>query len=247
MFKTFCKSFSLGQNSPVKAKKEKEPNIQIPALKSLCFSIFFKPPSDKVATSKSDNSCKVACPNHPDQTVVGFCLKDNCDSPAICGACKNNHPKNHSASYVSLQNFFNDQLLNQYNKNLSNKFSLEHIEEIHRESIGILNKMEEEVVRSIRELKKDAEEFFMNLSQTIEKLRDVYQDYKRLVSLGSHRYEIETKDVKQLISNYKTLKSEIKVFDLNLEAIPQNLQRDAETATNKFKFEILAKLNAAIT
>jgi len=246
MLKTFCSSLSLNKTSPIKAKKDKEPNIQIPILKSLCFSLFFKQPSDKVASSKPDNSCRVSCPSHPDQLVTGFCLKENCDSPAICGACKTTHNKTHQASYISLQNFFNDQLLNQYNKNLNNKFSLEHIEEIHRESITILNKMEEEVVRSIRDLKKDAEEFFANLSETVEKLRDVYQDYKRLVSLGSTRYEIETRDVKQLISNYRTLKSEIKVFDLNLEAIPQNLKRDAETATNKFKFEILAKLNAAI-
>jgi len=246
MLKTFCSSLSLNKTSPIKAKKDKEPNIQIPILKSLCFSLFFKQPSDKVASSKPDNTCRVSCPSHPDQLVTGFCLKENCDSPAICGACKTTHNKTHQASYISLQNFFNDQLLNQYNKNLNNKFSLEHIEEIHRESITILNKMEEEVVRSIRDLKKDAEEFFANLSETVEKLRDVYQDYKRLVSLGSTRYEIETRDVKQLISNYRTLKSEIKVFDLNLEAIPQNLKRDAETATNKFKFEILAKLNAAI-
>jgi len=245
MLKTFCSSLSLRQTSPVKAKKEKEPNLQIPALKSLCFSLFFKSPSDSTS-SKSDNACKVACPNHPDQLVIGFCLKENCDSPAICGACKSSHPKSHHASYISIQNFFNDQVLNQYNKNLNNKFSLEHIEEIHRESIGILTKMEEEVVRSIRTLKKDAEDFFANLSEIVEKLRDVYKDYKRLVALGSTRYEIENRDVKQLISNYKTLKSEIKVFDLNLESIPQNLKRDAETATNKFKFEILAKLNANI-
>jgi len=109
-----------------------------------------------------------------------------------------------------------------------------------------LTKMEDEVVKSIRDLKKDAEDFFFNLSETVEKLREVYKDYKRLVALGSTRYEIENRDVKQLISNYKVLKSEIKVFDLNLESIPQNLKRDAETATNKFKFEILAKLNATI-
>jgi len=245
MFKTICSSISLRQTSPVKAKKEKEPNIQIPMLKSLCFSMFFQKPSPTIP-NKSDAMCQVQCPLHPNQHIVSFCLKENCASPAICASCKGSHAKNHQAHFISIQNFFNDQVLNQYNKNLQNRFSLEHIEQIHRESIGIINKMEEDVVRSIRELKKDAEEFFLNLSETVEKLRDVYRDYKRLVALGNTRFEIENKEVKQLISNYKTLKSEIKVFDLNLEAIPQNLQRDAETATNKFKFEILAKLNAAI-
>jgi len=106
--------------------------------------------------------------------------------------------------------------------------------------------MEQDVVKSINDLKKDAEEFFGNVTETVEKLREVYRDYKRLVSLSSSKDSLENAQLKQLVENYKILKSEIKIFDLNLEAVPQNLQRDVETATNQFKFEILAKLNASL-
>jgi len=123
---------------------------------------------------------------------------------------------------------------------------MDHIESIHREITGILNKLEDDVLKSIRELKRNAEEYFMDLSVNAEKLRQVYQDFTELSNLSSSRYDVEPEQIKQLIESYKILKQDIKIFDLSLEAVPKHLHKEAEIATNRFKFEILSKLKASL-
>jgi len=106
--------------------------------------------------------------------------------------------------------------------------------------------MEDDIVKSIRELKRNAEEYFTELAENVSTLRKTYMDYTELSNLSSSRYDVEAEHIKQLIENYKILKQDIKIFDLSLEAVPGNLQREAETATNRFKYEILSKLNSSL-
>jgi len=176
--------------------------------------------------------------------LTSFCLKPGCPTPYICSSCKSSHPKGHSSHFVSLQTFFNDQFTAHYAKNLNTKFAPDHIESVHRDVISTLNKLEEEVVSSIRELKKNAEEYFSDLSATVERLRKTYNEYTDLTALSTSRYELEPEDVKQLIDNYRILKQDIKVFDLSLDALSGNLQREVDTVSHKFKYDILGKLKA---
>jgi WD40 repeat protein len=166
-------------------------------------------------------------------------------TPYICVDCKLDHPKGHSSSFISAQNLYNDQFTSLYAKNLQTRFSAEHIKSIHQETVIILNKMEEEMLKSIQELKKNAEEYFADLSETIERVRRTYVDYTEL-SLLSSKSEVEAEQLKLLVENYKILKQDIKIFDLNLDTVPGNLQRDAETAINKFRSDVLSKLNASL-
>jgi len=211
-------------------------------LKNLCSSLLFC----STSSSKPSTTHRVPCPYHSKQVITDFCLKDNCPTPFVCVSCKATHTKGHSSSFISVSNFFNDQFATHYAKHLHSRFSADHIEDIHRDIIGILTKMEEEVVRSIRELKKSAEDYFQDLAENVDRLRKVYADFNDLSNLSSSRDDVEAEHIKQLIESYKILKQDIKLFDLSLEAVPGNLQREAETATNKFKFEILSKLNASL-
>jgi len=160
--------------------------------------------------------------------------------------CKLEHTKGHSSSFIPVQNFFNDQLSAQYSKNLDSRFSLENIESTRRDIMEILNKMEVDVVKSIRELKTNANNYFKDLSENVDRLKKVYFNYNELSNLSSNKYDVEVEHIKQLIENYKILKQDIKVFDLSLSALPGGLQREVETVTNKFKFELLSKLNASL-
>jgi len=105
--------------------------------------------------------------------------------------------------------------------------------------------MEDEVLKSIRELKKNAEEYFTGLTETVERLRKTYSDFNLLSALSS-KSDLEVEQIKQLIESYKILKEDIKIFDLRLEALPENLQKETETAANKFKYDILSKLNSSL-
>lgn len=210
--------------------------------KNLCTSIFLCHSS---SSSKSGSNQKIQCPYHPKQNIVAFCLKDGCPTPAVCPECKPTHCKGHTGSFVSLQNFFNDQFSSYCSKNLHSKFNNGHIESIYRETMGILNKLEDEVIRSIRDLKKNAQEYFSSLVENIEKLKSTYVDYNELSGLSS-RNEVDAEQIKQLVENYKILKQDIKIFDMNLGALPMNVQKEAESATNKFKYETLSKLNASL-
>jgi len=105
--------------------------------------------------------------------------------------------------------------------------------------------MEEEMLKSIQELKKNADDYFNNLSETIERVRRTYVDYTELSMLSS-KSEVEAEQLKLLIENYKILKQDIKIFDLSLDTIPGNLQRETEAALNKFRCEVLSKLNASL-
>ena len=211
-------------------------------LKTICNSLFFcGSPSYKPISN-----LKVQCPHHPKLVINSLCLKDGCISPIICSSCKLEHPKNHSNYFISLQSFFNDQFTTHYAKNLHSRFSTDHIEAAHREIVGILNKMEEDVMRSIRELKRNADDYFTYLSETVERLRKTYNSFSDLSIVSSSRYDVEEGHIKQLIRNYKVLKQDISVFDLNLGAVPGNLQKEAETVTGKFKFELLSKLKASL-
>jgi len=109
--------------------------------------------------------------------------------------------------------------------------------------MNVLNKMEEEVLKTIRDLKKNAEDYFSGLSENVENVRRTYTDFVELSGLCA-KGDIEAEQIKELIDNYKILKQDIKIFDMNLDTVPLNLQKEAETATNKFKYEILSKLKA---
>jgi len=172
--------------------------------------------------------------------MTAFCLKPDCPTPFVCPSCKSSHPKGHKNHFTSVQNFFTDQFTSHYSKNLRTRFSADHIESIHREVISILNKLEDDVVTSIRELKKNAEEYFSDLSSNVERLRKTYNEYTELSDCS--RDDLEPEQVKQLFENYKILKQDIKVFDLSLEAIPVNLQKEVETVSHKFNYDILGKL-----
>jgi len=103
--------------------------------------------------------------------------------------------------------------------------------------------MEEEVVKTIRELKKSAEDYFNDLSENVENVRRTYTDFMELSGLCS-KGNVEAEQIKELVENYKILKQDIKIFDMNLDTVPLNLQKEADTAANKFKYETLAKLKA---
>lgn len=209
-------------------------------LKTICASLF---PIQPKAFKQSLPTQKVTCPSHSKHPITSFCLKPGCPTPYICSSCKNSHPKGHSKHFTSLQSLFDDQFTTQYAKHLNTRFSTEHIESSHREVISILNKLEDEVVSSIRELKRNAEEYYNDLSSTVERLRKTYREYTDLSSLST-RTEVEPEQVKQLLDNYRILKQDIKVFDLSLEAVQENLQREVDTVSHKFKYDILGKLKA---
>jgi len=105
--------------------------------------------------------------------------------------------------------------------------------------------MEEEVLKSIREIKKSAEAYFSDLSENVENLRRTYADFVELSAFAS-KTEVEAEQIKELIENYKILKQDIKLFDLNLDTLPGKLQKEADAAVNKFKYEALSKLNASL-
>jgi len=212
--------------------------------KAICSSLF--PRRTSSLPAKPNLVHKIQCPHHPKLHITHFCLKDNCSTPFTCSACRETHPKNHSGSFITVNQFYNDQFISNYAKDLNSKFSLDHIEGTHRDIIGILNKLEDEVMRSIRELKQNADDYFSSLTTNVERLRKAYTEFKELSTFSSSRSEIEADQVKQLIDDYKILKREIKVFDLSLEAIPSSLQREAEAASNKFKFEILSNLKTSL-
>jgi WD40 repeat protein len=105
--------------------------------------------------------------------------------------------------------------------------------------------MEEDVLKTIRELKKNAEKYFAGLAENVDNLRRTYSDFEELTA-SFVKGDVEAEQIKELIENYKILKQDIKIFDLNLDTVPTNLQREAETAANKFKYETLAKLNSSL-
>jgi len=211
-------------------------------LKTICSSLFFRPSE----TSKTDPNLNVQCPNHPKLMINSFCLKDNCPTPFICAKCKLEHPKGHSSSFISLQNFFNDQFQTQYAKNFHSRFSVGNIEAARNEINETLNKMEDDVVRSIRELKKNANDYFTDLIESVDRLKKVFINYNELSNLSANKDDIEVEHIKQLIENYKILKQDIKIFDLSPDVLPANVQREADAVSNKFKYELLSKLNASL-
>ena len=160
--------------------------------------------------------------------------------------CKVEHTKGHSSSFVSVQNFFNAQFSIQYAKNFDLRFSLENIEATRREIIEVLTKMEIDVVKSIHDLKTNADNYFTGLAENVDQLKKVYFTYNKLSKLSSNKDNIEAEHIKQLIENYKILKQDVKVFDLSLNVLSGNLRGEAEIVTNKFKFELLPKLNASL-
>jgi len=105
--------------------------------------------------------------------------------------------------------------------------------------------MEEEVLRAFQDLKRNTEEYFSDLSDSIDRVRKTYDDYNELAQM-SLKNDAEPEQIKQLVENYKMLKQDVKIFDFSLEAVPANLHREAETVVNKFKFEIQSKINATL-
>jgi len=248
MLRTICSSLNIGQNSSSStqpnAKAKKENKVQYPMLKSLCSSLFFCQPNAN--STNPDTQQRLHCPHHPDQFVTAFCLREGCSSPAICPSCKPKHPKEHASSFLSIQSLFNDKFSSLYAKNLRDKFSPEHIEVIHSQILSILNKMEDNILKAVRELKENANDFFGELSRNVERLRKTYSEYVQQTGPAPDRFDMQSSEIKQLVVNYKTLKQDIKIFDMNLDVVPQNLSREAEVATNKFKFEILSKINDSL-
>lgn len=245
MFKTLCSSLNIGQSSastPTKPKKDTSNKTQYPMLKSLYASLFLCQQNNNTS---GNSAHKLQCPHHPDQFVHSFCLKENCTTPAICSSCKPKHPKDHYSSFISLQNFYKDEFANLYTKNLHSRFSVEHIESIQREVMSILNKMEEDILKTVRELKMNAEDFFSDLTQNVERLRKTHSEFIRQTT-PSNRYDMESSQIKQLVTNYKSLKQDIKVFDMNLDVVTENLQKEVETISNQFKYEVVSKINAAM-
>lgn len=212
--------------------------------KAFCSSLFScKATSSTAAVTPLQ---KVQCPLHPKLHLTHLCLKDNCLTPFICTSCKESHPKGHSHSFISINQFFGDQFTSHYAKNLKSRFSTEHIQETHREVISILTKLEDDVVKTIRELKKSAEDYFTDVSENVERLRTIYSDFNERSTFSSDRTEIEVEELRRCVDDYKILKRDIKVFDLSLDAITNSLHREAENVANKFKFEILGNLKTSL-
>jgi len=147
---------------------------------------------------------------------------------------------------MPIQNFFNDQFSAQYAKNFESKFSLENIEATRSEINEVLDKLETNVVKSIQELRRNANNYFTDLVENVDRLKKVYYDYNDLSNLSANKDDLEVEHIKQLIENYKILKQDIKTFDLSLNSLPTNLQREVDTITDKFKFELLPKLSASL-